>query len=310
MCDLPRFIVAGPEQKFAQGSSEADMCLWDGGPPLPPWILQELQPVAPAPIAVGLAFGEFSQAGEPQRQRERRLGRLLAEKALSRAGYSGFRPLHNPPQQPFGWVGCRVDRSPAWPLGFVGSISHSRQWVWVAIAKRQDVLAVGIDTEGIVAPSTLEELRSAIGGKSEWDLLRNAALPARVAFTLLFSAKESFYKCCYPLVEQFWSFEDLELTEVRVLRNREVSSAESFQAAGTLTIAWSPTENSWGEKLHKTIKVSELQVHWWLTEGAVFTSCWIPASPTSLLPPSDKTAVVHEELKQRGKQVNPRRIEQ
>ena len=52
-------------------------------------------------------------------------------------------------------VGVAQDRSPIWPDGFVGSISHSDRWVWAAVAKSEDRPAIGIDTETVVSSETL-----------------------------------------------------------------------------------------------------------------------------------------------------------
>ena len=96
-------------------------------------------------------------------------------------------------------VGVAKDRSPIWPDGFVGSISHTDRWVWAAVAKSEDRPAIGIDTEIVVSPETCDMLDSDIVTESERLVIESLGLSPQVAFTLAFSAKEAFY------VERFFS---------------------------------------------------------------------------------------------------------
>ncbi len=48
-------------------------------------------------------------------------------------------------------IGKNQDRSPRWPAGFVGSISHSRNWVVAAAARGEDYASIGIDSEPIAS---------------------------------------------------------------------------------------------------------------------------------------------------------------
>ena len=111
-------------------------------------------------------------------------------------------------------VGVNPDRSPSWPTGFVGSISHTERWILAAAARSSDFHSIGIDTEIVVAERLAKELRMNIGTPSEWKLLEDVGLDSSTAFTLLFSAKESFYKCWYPLQRKFLEHLDVAACEV------------------------------------------------------------------------------------------------
>jgi len=157
------------------------------------------------------------------RQAEFRVGRKLALMALKQAGYVGgvAEPLEShrladaiaPTVEP---IGRRPDRTPIWPEGFVGSISHSQRWVWAAVAREQQVRSLGIDTEIIAAADQAASLKDEIGTPLEIQILRQLGFSQTIAVTLLFSAKESLYKCCYPLTGEFWEFKDVALISASV----------------------------------------------------------------------------------------------
>ena len=103
-----------------------------------------------------------------------------------------------------------ADRSPTWPAGFVGSLSHSRALCAAVVAREAHALALGLDLEpdgpldaDLVATVCTPAERRAI----------EAAAPAtglRLA-KRLFSAKEAFYKCQYPVTGAFLTCAQVEL---------------------------------------------------------------------------------------------------
>ncbi len=125
-------------------------------------------------------------------------GRACARAALAEFGVRGVA------------VNAAADRQPVWPAGFVGSITHTAGFCAAAVAAREHVLAIGLDSEVVGAPTP--ELWSTICRDEElrWvDRLPLAERPAAV--TLVFSAKEAFYKCQYPLVAEWLDFHDLSI---------------------------------------------------------------------------------------------------
>ncbi len=100
------------------------------------------------------------------------------------------------------------DRQPLWPDGLIGSITHTAGYCAAAVARRRDVIALGIDIETV--GDVTRDLWPTICGASEAAWL--ASLPAAhrtSAITLIFSAKEAFYKCQYPLTREWLNFHDL-----------------------------------------------------------------------------------------------------
>lgn len=134
----------------------------------------------------------------PKRIAEFAAGRACARAALRALGVVDFALLPAP------------DRQPQWPAGFVGSITHTTGYAAAAVAPQSSMLALGLDAEVIGAPT--RDIWSTIARADERLWLES--LPAGeqpAAVTLLFAAKEAFYKCQYPLVGEWLDFHDLRV---------------------------------------------------------------------------------------------------
>lgn len=132
----------------------------------------------------------------PCRLLEFTAGRTCAHEALSILGVTSNGVLIGP------------QREPLWPPGIVGSISHSRELAVAALAPVTLLSAIGIDVEP--ATPLASDLLSRICSPRELSRLRNGpdmALRAK----LVFSAKESVYKCLWPSTRQFLEFSDVEI---------------------------------------------------------------------------------------------------
>ncbi len=100
------------------------------------------------------------------------------------------------------------DRAPLWPEGVVGSISHTDDWCAAAVAPSAQVRAIGIDLES--ASPLKDELLPRICTEQERRFVGQSAHPPLLA-KVVFSAKEAFYKCQYPLSKQYLGFHDAEV---------------------------------------------------------------------------------------------------
>ena len=153
-------------------------------------------------------FSQFSD----QRKLEFVLGRLCAKEALGK--------MYNCEQSNFFdgsmTVGVNDDRSPLWPKGAVGSITHSPVGVIACTAKTQDCLSIGIDIECLSRKDTLINIKRRVF--TELDDLLFKELPngfEEPEFVgLVFSAKESLFKCLYPLSKTYFYFEDAEMVNI------------------------------------------------------------------------------------------------
>lgn len=105
-----------------------------------------------------------------------------------------------------------VQREPAWPDGWVGSISHTQGICVVIIASNSDALSVGLDVEQ--ATPLNPELRDMICRPEEQAQIQQLRkeFGANPAYEkLIFSAKESVHKTYFPLNHHTLDFLDARI---------------------------------------------------------------------------------------------------
>ncbi len=134
-----------------------------------------------------------------RRQREFRAGRLSARRALALLGWTDFPLLIGP------------DRTPCWPSGIVGSISHCRTYCGVAVARAGQIAAIGLDIEPQQGFPRADWDAVLTPAELRWLATRPAGDQERLA-KLCFSAKECTYKCQFTLSRAWLGFHDLEVT--------------------------------------------------------------------------------------------------
>jgi 4'-phosphopantetheinyl transferase EntD len=129
-----------------------------------------------------------------KRQQEFRAGRNAAHQALDELS-APWEPLMRDEK-----------RQPLWPAGFLGSISHCRGECVAVCAKAGDLISLGIDVE------PLEPLPKGVAQyihtpHDQATMEADRSLPER----LIFSAKESIYKCYFPLIGEHMGFQSVSL---------------------------------------------------------------------------------------------------
>ncbi len=144
---------------------------------------------------------EFIRNAVTKRQSEFIAGRHCAHLALA---------AHNIPHGP---IGVGTARQPLWPVGIVGSISHSHGYAIAASARTCRYMAIGLDVENIVTVETQARIRKSIVNDDELHLLHDSASPEKVV-TLIFSVKESFFKAAYPFVGAYFGFDVMSVLEI------------------------------------------------------------------------------------------------
>ena len=161
------------------------------------------QSASDALLASDLKLPERLKVAHPKRQEKYLAGRLCAYQAFLKLGLT---PPKDIPMAP--------DGSPVWPSGWTGSITHSEGFASAAIGKITDVLGIGIDSEPFMSSRTYSSVAERImNGKEITDLCPVGWSEVEWA-TLVFSAKESIYKCLRPICGNFFSFEDAEMYEI------------------------------------------------------------------------------------------------
>ena len=133
------------------------------------------------------------------RVRQFTAGRLCARRAL--AQLQGTEPQA---------LVAGAERVPLWPADITGSITHTEGLAAAVVACRAHFQGVGIDVEprGSVKP----HVYPAICREEELKWLRGLdEVRARDAATLLFCAKEAFYKAQYASVAEWVGFKDVRV---------------------------------------------------------------------------------------------------
>lgn len=163
----------------------------------------------PGVSAVGLALDDYEAVaaalqgygfeGVPERAVVKRraefmAGRFAALQALRALGVGAL-------------PGRNDDGSPRWPAPVVGSITHGAERALCAVASAADFRSLGIDAERLLGPDAAPELRARICAQREREVLAEGVpAPESYLISLVFSAKESLYKCLYPLARRFMDF--------------------------------------------------------------------------------------------------------
>jgi enterobactin synthetase component D len=138
----------------------------------------------------------------PKRRRDFLAGRWCAKEALRRLGAD------------FTYVAMAEDRTPIWPDGVVGSITHTRDFAAAAVAWAADVAGLGIDSEKIIDPAAARDI-AALCMVDEAMLFRAVHGRTFCEFcTFVFSAKEAVFKCLFPLTRKFLEFSDVRITSL------------------------------------------------------------------------------------------------
>ena len=159
-----------------------------------------------------LTAGIEDVPGEPTAEERPAVARAVEKR---RREFAAGRELARHGLRSFGLEGVSIPvsdrRYPVWPGGIVGSISHTRERVGVALARKGDYAGVGLDLE--VRNAVTPNLHGSILVDSELRRLGDA--PGGEEATLIFSCKEAVFKAVNPLCGEFLDFLDvsIELSE-------------------------------------------------------------------------------------------------
>lgn len=131
-----------------------------------------------------------------KRQGEFAVGRLCAKEGLMKLGIDNFPILKD-------------DKgAPIWPKGVKGSISHAPGCCAVVVARVEEGESLGLDIEKVDRLS--EELWPYLFGEEEVNWLRNQGDDGiQTGASILFAAKEAFYKAQYLLTHSWLGFKDV-----------------------------------------------------------------------------------------------------
>lgn len=154
------------------------------------------------------------QGAVPKRRREFAAGRMAARKAMAELGAPAMA------------IPVGQDRAPIWPAPLVGSITHCDCACLAAIAWAGDVHMLGLDIEEFTPLA--KDLLETVCTPSEQNWLSRQENPLLDA-KLVFSVKECVYKAQYPLSNQLFDFQTLEMSFT--------NSRDRFSAQFTQSVA-------------------------------------------------------------------------
>jgi 4'-phosphopantetheinyl transferase EntD len=102
-------------------------------------------------------------------------------------------------------------REPLWPESVTGSISHCENLVGAISAKKDKVRALGLDIE--IVGKVEREIWDLVFTATEQNFLKALEPEFAALFsTVIFSAKECFYKLQFPLTKTYIDFKDIEIS--------------------------------------------------------------------------------------------------
>lgn len=134
----------------------------------------------------------------PKRVGEFAAGRLCARHALAELGAGGAA------------LGVAPDRTPQWPPGTTGSITHTEGFCGAVAARSRLFPVLGIDAEAVGRVTSELWPHICTPDERRW-LAGMPVVEQAAAATLLFAAKEAFYKCQYGLTREWLEFDAVDV---------------------------------------------------------------------------------------------------
>jgi len=114
-----------------------------------------------------------------------------------------------------------ASREPLWPGGVIGSISHCQGYAASTAQLRGRRRGIGIDIEQVVNADMQQALLASVVQPQEMDYLRTVReLPLPVLLTLVFSAKEAFFKATFAAVGRMFGFDALRVPKIDLRQGR------------------------------------------------------------------------------------------
>ena len=149
-----------------------------------------------------ICFEESLSKAVPHRKAEFLAGRFCVKQSLEQLGLKDVS------------VGIGKHRNPIWPKNVVGSITHCDGFACGVVAKKENLQAIGIDSQSILVDSVAEEICSQVFSTREFDALLRSEDSKNPIITAVFAAKEAFFKCHYPLLGNYFEFKDVEVVAI------------------------------------------------------------------------------------------------
>jgi 4'-phosphopantetheinyl transferase EntD len=134
----------------------------------------------------------------PKRQADFCAGRMCSRALLTELGFRDYPLLRN------------QDGSPRWPTGIVGSISHTQGLCTAVAARLGNIVGLGVDVEQSEALKSELTRLVCTEAEKQWLTRQPDYTRGRLA-KLMFCAKESAFKCQFPISKLFIDFREAQI---------------------------------------------------------------------------------------------------
>ena len=136
-----------------------------------------------------------------KRKSEFSQGRMCAHQALSKFKLESEPILRN-----------KDTKEPCWPKEILGSITHSGKYAAAAVGMVGDISGIGIDLECLSRVVDFNICRHVCVEKEMKWLKSLTPDQANRGLRIIFSAKESIFKCLFPISKTYLYFKDATVT--------------------------------------------------------------------------------------------------
>ncbi len=131
-------------------------------------------------------------------------------------------------------------REPLWPQNTLGSISHAEGFSVATAMNDGNFISngIGLDVQEIISDTDLDLLSPSVLTTTDRLIYEahSTGLSRNQIFTLIFSAKESFFKAAYGSVREYFNFDavsvcdiDVEYQQITIICEHDLSSDILFQ---------------------------------------------------------------------------------
>ena len=104
---------------------------------------------------------------------------------------------------------------PLFPEHLTGSIAHSDLYACAYVTLNPEIERVGVDVETIFTADTYLKVRDAVFTKNELGYLERDD-DRLLLSTIIFSTKESIYKCLHQKYDRFIDFQEVEMVSINI----------------------------------------------------------------------------------------------
>ena len=115
---------------------------------------------------------------------------------------------------PFAPIGMSEDRSPIWPSGIVGAITHSEGIALAVVGEDKNYRGIGIDIERKLSHAHACQLSRQVLSPGETWQKWGSTHEFSLLITLIFSLKESLFKALHPEVKRFFGFNSAKVIDI------------------------------------------------------------------------------------------------